>query len=433
MEEKLSKKVSRRTFLKGAAAGMALLGPGVPYIVKRAVAAEEKIGWHAPWPYELPKAGVNPKYENAKIVKRYDKTNANEIKGMVPDIMIEWLTTPDKWGPFYMNETEPIKFEPPPGFAAATEKNFSTGKCKVREDGALLNWEAGTPFKDPKTGWEVIWNAEKRYHGDDWQHPYVGVITDKNHKVQHWIKGAWRRIYFAGRTETDPKPIYPNSEGLELFDSFGYSDPYDMRGLIPLYHRYLAQLKPDDQWMYIPSMRRTRRMSTAQRYDAIGLGFDMCWDDFQNFAGKVMQYNWKLIGRRETLVPTLCKAKCEWAAGFHLAAPNDNYNRVNAYVIECIPKDPNHIYSKKILWIDPETWFIPYGEYFDQKGKLWRVWHNHSTYDSKMGYFPADMAILDVQRMHSSNCYVFGSTGNTNLTPEMFSWEYLKKIYPSEK
>ena len=39
LEKKLEEKISRRTFLKGAAAG-ALLGPGIPYIAKKAVAAE---------------------------------------------------------------------------------------------------------------------------------------------------------------------------------------------------------------------------------------------------------------------------------------------------------------------------------------------------------------------------------------------------------
>lgn len=40
MEEKLGKKISRRSFLKGAAAGVALLGPGIPFITRRATAAE---------------------------------------------------------------------------------------------------------------------------------------------------------------------------------------------------------------------------------------------------------------------------------------------------------------------------------------------------------------------------------------------------------
>lgn len=392
------------------------------------MAAEETIGWQAPWPHIPPKAGINKRYENAKVIKRYDKTNAHEIKGLVPDYMIEWLTDPEKWGPFYVNEIEHIKYEPSPGYAAATEKN--AGKCKLRKDGLLLNWEAGLPFKDPKDGWEVAWNYEKRYESDDLINPYVVPVTDRTGRVQHWIRGELRWLHMAGRVDLDPKPVIPNSLNLERYNSFGYWEPYELRGVIPLYWRYLDQNKPDDQWMYIPSMRRIRRMSTAQRYDSIGLGWDICWDDFNNFAGKVMDYNWKLIEEKEALVPTMAKAQAQWVKGRHLSA-NDNYRRVKVYIIEVTPKDPNHIYSKIVMWVDSETWSIPYGYRYDQKGKLWRIFHSHIAHDAKGHCFPASMIILDIQRMHSSSCYMTGSVGNVGLKPEDFSWESMKKIYPS--
>ena len=40
MEKRLGREISRRSFLKGAAAGAALLGPGIPFITRRAAAAE---------------------------------------------------------------------------------------------------------------------------------------------------------------------------------------------------------------------------------------------------------------------------------------------------------------------------------------------------------------------------------------------------------
>ena len=40
MEKKLEKKISRRTFLKGTVASAVLLGPGVPFITRRAAATE---------------------------------------------------------------------------------------------------------------------------------------------------------------------------------------------------------------------------------------------------------------------------------------------------------------------------------------------------------------------------------------------------------
>jgi len=270
--------------------------------------------------------------------------NVDELKGLVPDVVIEWMTDTEKWGPFYMNETEHIKYVPVAPFQAATEQY--KGTCKLRDDGLLLNWVAGFPFPEENLteGWKIAWNFEKRYKADDYDEAYVSPVTDKRGKVKHYLRGAWRRLFLVGRTEVDPKPVYPNDQGLELVDSFGYTDPYDMRGVIPLYYRYDDQFKADEMWMYIPTMRRTRRMSTAQRMDTLGGGFEATWDDFQSFAGKVMQYDWKLTGRKMALLPTMARGKPEWAEGKHLAGVNDLYRRVNAYMIECIPNDPNHIF-----------------------------------------------------------------------------------------
>ena len=110
----------------------------------------DNLGWHGPYPYKPPVFGYNEKYDNAKIIKRYDKTNADEVKGLVPDFMIEWLKDREKWGPFYINEMEHITYEPPEAYGAATKKY--AGTCKVSPDGQLLNWVAGQPFSDPKTG-----------------------------------------------------------------------------------------------------------------------------------------------------------------------------------------------------------------------------------------------------------------------------------------
>lgn len=428
MKEKLDNEVSRRTFLKGtAAAGAFLLGPGVPYIAKRAWAEEEnKMGWHGPYPYKPPVAGFNEQYENAKILKTYGKSNAEEIRGLVPDVMIEWLKDPVKWGPFYVNEMEYIKYVPTPGYVEATNKY--KGTCKLAKDGNLLNWVAGLPFENPQNGWEVAWNYEKRCSPDDYSSKAVTIINERGTE-KRFNRLSSRRLWMVGRTTLDPKPVYPNDKGLELLDATPFSDPNDLRGMVNLYHRYVDRYKADDMWLYIPTMRRIRRMSTAQRMDSIGGGSDATWDDFLNFSGKMMQYDWKLIERRDALLPTMAKGKPEWVVGRHLSGVNDRYRRLKGtYIVECIPKDPNHIYSKKILWVDPESFHSPYGEFYDRKGKLWKIWHFHIAFDSKGGFYPCAMTLLDIQRMHSSNTVIWGMSGNDGWTEEMYTWSYLEKV-----
>jgi hypothetical protein len=215
-------------------------------------------------------------------------------------------------------------------------------------------------------------------------------------------------------------------------DSYGYTDPYDLRGLIPRYYRYEDQLKADDNWMYIPSMRRIRRMSTAQRMDTAGGGNVYSWDDFQGFSGKVMQYDWKLVGRQMTLMPRLTKSKTEWVEGKHLACANDYYQKVNAYIVECIPKDKNHVlYSKSVFWVDPETFHTNYAIRYDRGGRLWRIFFTYTSQHKNLSYLPTGMTCIDVHTDYSSNPYVSGSDANAGLKPDGWSWKELQALYPS--
>lgn len=391
--------------------------------------AEGEIGWHGPYPFKPAPGGYKEGVDDQKVIKSYTTANADELKGLVPDVMITWLKDPGKWGPFTINETAYRPFEPTPGYAAASEKY--KGTCSLAEDGLLKNWVAGRPFAEPKNGMEVAWNIEKRNKWDDVDYPYISPVVDNKGKVKHFMRGAWRRLYFVGRTEVDPKPELANDAGLELMDSYGYTDPYDLRGLIPRYYRYVDQYKADDNWMYIPSMRRIRRMSTAQRMDTAGGGNVYSWDDFQGFAGKVMQYDWKLVGRQETLMPRLTKSRTEWVDGKHLACVNDYYQKVNAYIIECTPKDKNHVYSKSIMWVDPEQFSTNYAIRYDRGDRLWRIFITNISFHKNNAYIPTGMTCIDVQTDYSSNPYVYGSSANEGKGPDGWSWKELQRLYPS--
>ena len=49
----------------------------------------------------------------------------------------------------------------------------------------------------------------------------------------------------------------------------------------------------------MPTLRRVRRISTAQRTDAVS-GTDFTMDDLRSFNGIVPQYEWECLGERKT-------------------------------------------------------------------------------------------------------------------------------------
>src|SRR5439155_17051650 len=82
------------------------------------------------------------------------------------------------------------------------------------------------------------------------------------------------RLYYNGRLVVDPKPEMPNASGSRFQEFVGpILAPYDLKGVGLLTYRYIDPAKPDASFLYLPVLRRVRRLSTAQRSDAI-LGTD---------------------------------------------------------------------------------------------------------------------------------------------------------------
>jgi hypothetical protein len=111
------------------------------------------------------------------------------------------------------------------------------------------------------------------------------------------------------------------------------------------------------------------------------------------------------------------------------------YERARVYIIEAYPTSPQHIYSKRVFYIDPESWYILYVEAYDKAGRLWKVvewpW-DHTPYQApgspdQPGNF--GFIVIDVQAKHAS----FWATkrhdvNRPDLKLEQFSVSYLKSL-----
>ena len=93
-----------------------------------------------------------------------------------------------------------------------------------------------------------------------------------------------------GRTDLPPMPEWlPNPKGIRYFNNLTMDYPYDLKGTMRFLIRYEDPKKDDDIWMYIPTMRRVRRMSGAQRQDSFG-GTDSSYDDIRGFDGRPFEH-----------------------------------------------------------------------------------------------------------------------------------------------
>ena len=164
--------------------------------------------------------------------------------------------------------------------------------------------------------------------------------------------------------------------------------PFDAGGIQLLSYRYKAsdgtraEARNDDTWVYVPTLRRVRRISTAQRTDAVA-GTDFTFDDLRSFNGIVPQYEWTCLGERRMIAPMNTQEKAYPYDKDHNFGPyglsfaNDIWELREAFLVRMKPKNDDHPYHHKDIWIDKQTYTPLYSFAYDQKEELWKIiWHN---------------------------------------------------------
>ena len=284
-------------------------------------------------------------------------------------------------------------------FVAATRK--FRGQPRIGRDGALENYTAGRPFPndtidctgDPHAGAKIIWNFMKSWEGDGSHSEWSYTYWDRGEQLPLYYEGSSKTIRLSERVE----PQYLAENNGDIFknekrqNAFGVDvlAPFDARGIILLQYRYKAsdgpldQARNDDTWVYVPDLRRTRRISTAQRTDSVQ-GTDFTFDDLRSFSGIPPQYSWECLGEMDIIAPmnttSLAYPYTEdqynfGPYGFSFA--NDRWELRKAWVLRFDPKNDDHPYHHKDLYIDKETTIPLYSFAYDRKQELWKIiWHN---------------------------------------------------------
>lgn len=116
-----------------------------------------------------------------------------------------------------------------------------------------------------------------------------------------------------------------------------FSSPADIKGTAVLSHPHVNA--EDEQWLFLPASRRTKRVSSSNRSGAF-VGSEFTFEDLT--ASDPRKFTWSVRGKE--------------ACG---AAP--------CVVLEAVPKDPSSAYSKRVLRIDGEL-RVQSVEFFDKKG-----------------------------------------------------------------
>jgi predicted RND superfamily exporter protein len=126
-----------------------------------------------------------------------------------------------------------------------------------------------------------------------------------------------------------------------------YNQPSNVKGTAFLTYDYQSPEHEDDQWLYLPATKKSRRISASNRGDYF-LGTDFTYEDIKN-EGKMekFDYNFTLIGSTE-------------------------YEGHDVFHIKGVPKSDKIAdelgYSRSEFYVDKTNWVIIKNEYWDGKG-----------------------------------------------------------------
>jgi len=383
-----------------------------------------------------------------------NKANIDKVKDLVSP-GVEWCL---KHG-MVMKIVPYKKVEWNKAFREATEKYG--GQTKLAPDGrSLVGHVAGLPFpnidpNDPQIALKIMWNFEyKPFVTDDEDlrnfDADTGPVADGPMSIErHFLLDHLRTLFYNARVIVDPKPERPNPDQVRAKSSLHpILEPFDLKGVGETGIRYLSPDRQDDTWLYLPSLRRVRRLSSAQRSDAL-FGQDTDVDSYGGYAGQIPWFDWKYLGEKEILGSFHSEAfPVKWCDGGGDFIFCDTWEKRTAFVIEGTPKLPQYAYGKRLLFIDKETYLVAFTDIFDRSLQLWKVWVNQwafknraapsygTEYGDEMPFQPS-ITMVDMQLTHATKAalpsskysgeqgWYFNQGDKTGITEDFFTVAHL--------
>jgi len=381
---------------------------------------------------------------------KIDTSNWAKVKDILPPSVVDYVKKGDlpmTIGEFEFDMSEDAEWK------AASQKN--DGKYTLNDDKAMVEKASGKipeyiyglPFpnidwkNDPNAGIKVMYNFDlQRARVGIWNcvFPVEWIGRDGNERD---LISDYQVYYFWGR----PDGPQPNPGDYQEMNIIRITQPYDIAGMTTLTRRY-RDARADDYYAYLPSIRRVKKLSGANRSDPFA-GSDFVNDDSNGWFGKNTTMTWKVLDKKVVLVPMVNWALKEpltakkqpdgaWLVDRSKEPPTEGFTDPEydgapwmltnfkfapreVYVIESIPKDPYYNYGRTIYYFDPDGGFF-YKIIYDRADEYWKTmlltpmvvdWGDgevkHRTFSTITWY-----AIIDDKTDHCSSCVAYGNYRN---------------------
>ena len=182
-------------------------------------------------------------------------------------------------------------------------------------------------------------------------------------------------------------------KSLTIFDQ-----PRDVKGTAFL--SFTHSLVPDEQWLFLPALKRVKRISSANKSGPF-MGSEYAYEDITSDEIEKYAYKW---------------------------LRDEAVEGRDAFVIERIPQYEHSGYTRQIAWIDKEMYRPVKVEYYDRKNSLLKTMKiiGYNTYLDK--FWRADRMEMENHQTGKSTTLTWENYNfKTGLTDRDFNRNSLKR------
>ncbi|MDM4769460.1 DUF1329 domain-containing protein [Solimonas sp. SE-A11] len=319
-----------------------------------------------------PLASMRPLYVITKAnLAQYDKVLTDGHKAMFktyPDYKM--IVFPSYRNAFFPDE-----------ILKATVANATRATLVGTDD--VQKAELGFPFPIPKSGAEPIWNHKLKFRGSAVKRYNNQAIVkpDGSYKISKLVEDV--KLKYANLKE----PAEMRKGGLFAYYLQEVLEPPRVAGQIILVHETAGgEGNSRLAWIYSPGLGRVNRAPDVG-FDNPSIGSDgeQFNDQIDVFNGSLERFDWKLIGKREMLIPynswmlnsPTFKYKDIIRPG-HINQDLARYEMHRVWVVEATLKQgQRHRFGKRRFYLDEDSWAIAAVDCYDNRGQLWKVQEAH--------------------------------------------------------
>ena len=177
-----------------------------------------------------------------------------------------------------------------------------------------------------------------------------------------------------------------------------FDEPNDVKGTAFL--NYTHRDGTDDQWLYLPALRRVKRIASNNKSGPF-MGSEFAYEDIS--SQEVERYTYESL-RSETLDGT------------------------PAYVLELVPVDEKSGYTRQIAWYDQAEYGIQKLEFYDRKNELLKTLTHHEYRQYLNQYWRSGrMEMVNHQTGKSTTLAFTGVEFQTGLSERDFDQSALRR------